>query len=366
MSLLLLFSSNQRPLYEQDILDVLAAPQGARYVFRYEKRYVDDNALAQWDNLRATPVLVLFSVQQEQYYQPPAYVPVREGSVVSARMEGDICFVEFSIGAIVTLPRPLYDGNRMIYEDPVRALASVIDELPSPGFKARPQRKSASLVDETTVPITALAEIPQFAAGEPVLVGPKDQVQAFRVVADYLSHTASFRSAQFLCFYQFNERKSGRQLSIVDGIFRLSDNADYELVILQMQPREVAGRTTFTIGSAEEVLKVIGVPEFDIASRYDLISVPLHAVPLNEEVRETVLTVAPKFAKTQGPRLRLRLRIARHPSPITAAGAAGLLLLAGLPGAFGDVPKMAIVMLGAVIAFALFYFGWVRVTGPRG
>jgi len=133
-----------------------------------------------------------------------------------------------------------------------------------------------------------------------------------------------------------------------------------------MQPREVASRTTFAIGSAEEVLKVIGLPEFDIASRYDLVRVPLHAPPLSEEARETVLTIAPKIARTQGPHLNLRLRIKRHPSPVTAAGAAGLLLLAGLPGAFGDLARMAVVGLGAVIAFTFFYYGWVRVTAPRG
>jgi uncharacterized membrane protein len=110
---------------------------------------------------------------------------------------------------------------------------------------------------------------------------------------------------------------------------------------------------------------VIGVPEFDIASRYDLVKVPLHVPPLAEELRETVLTVAPKSPDIKGSHLNLRLQIRRHPSPVTAAGAAGLLLLAGLPGAFGDVPKMAVVALGAVIAFALFYYGWVRVTSPR-
>jgi len=377
VSILLLFSSNQRPLYEQDIIDVLAAPESSRYTFRYEKRYVDDSASKQWTSLASTPVLVFFSIQQEAYYQPPAYIPVRRGRVVAARSEGDICLVEFELGRIVSLPLPVVEDDptassrpgiaarRPIYEDPVRELAGEIAKVPSPGFERKKGRKSASLVAENAVPIVNLSEIPPYKSGGPLLIESADQVAAFKSATDYLSHTASFSTTQFLRFYNLADRRTGNPVQMVDGVFRLSDNSDYELELLQMQPREVGSRVTFAIGSAEEVLKVIGVPEFDIASRYDLVKVPLHVPPLAEELRETVLTVAPKSPDIKGSHLNLRLQIRRHPSPVTAAGAAGLLLLAGLPGAFGDVPKMAVVALGAVIAFALFYYGWVRVTSPR-
>ncbi len=366
MSILLLFSSNQRPLYEQDILDVLAAPERSKYDFRYERRYVDQSALDQWSNLGATPVLVFFSIQQEAFYQPPAYIPVRRGRVLSARIEGDICFVQFELGPIISLPSPLVEGDRRIYEDPVRRLAEVVSRLPSPGFARRESRKSASLVDDAAVPIQRVDTIPVFDPSGPILVESNDQVGAFSRATDYLSRTTSFRSAQFLCFHRLTDRRSGASVMATDGVFPLVDRSDYELELLQMQPREVLTRVRFRVGSAEEVIKVIGVPEFDIASRYDLVKLPLHVPPLLPELRETILTVAPKLADTTGPRLHLRLRITRQPSTLSAFGAAFLLLLAGLPGAFGDIPKMAVVSLGALIAFVFFYYGWVRISSPRG
>src|SRR6202043_237644 len=76
-SLLYLYSSNIRPLYEQDILDLLASPHNLLYQFRYEARYVETNTRAEWLSLAGKTALIHFSLQQEAKFHEPAFIPVR-------------------------------------------------------------------------------------------------------------------------------------------------------------------------------------------------------------------------------------------------------------------------------------------------
>jgi hypothetical protein len=110
---LYLFSSNRSPLYAQDILNVLAAPAGARYQFRYDIAYVENVPLddggeataSSWQQIEpGTPVLVLFSLQQQAKYFEPVFIPIRRGEVIKhPYIFGSRLFVEFRLGGIVAL-----------------------------------------------------------------------------------------------------------------------------------------------------------------------------------------------------------------------------------------------------------------------
>jgi hypothetical protein len=213
--------------------------------------------------------------------------------------------------------------------------------------------------------ITETERVPGFVHNGPELYLAADQVDAFRTATEYLNQTESFRSAQFMRFYRLTDRETGQEVRIASGEFRLQERSDYELQLLQMQPRDVVSRTQFRVGSAEELVEVIGGNDFDIASRYDLIRIPLHVPQLAAGDRQTILVVEPKVSEVRGPKIRLRVRIARQPNTTTAAGAAVLLMLAGLPGALPSLLKAAIVLFGALSAFVLFYYGWVRIPSPR-
>ena len=282
--------------------------------------------------------------------------------MIRARIEGDLCFVEFTLGPIVSLPKARTTTSGSHYDEAVVRLSEEVNALPSPG---RTSRKSASLVDDRSLSISEVDTTPVYTTGGALLFQAKDQVDAFKTSVEYLSRTSSFRSSNFITFYQLTDRKSREQVKVVDGAFRLEERSDFELELLQMQPRQVTSRTQFSLGSADELVQIIGARDFDIASRYDLIRIPLHVPPLAGENRETILAIGPKLSDTSGPRIRLRLVLTRRPNTASAAGAASLLLLAGLPGSFPSVPKIAIVLVGASIAFAFFYYGWLRVASPR-
>ena len=63
------FSSNLRPRYTQDILNVLAAPSGIVYTSRYVRRVVPDTLASAWeDGLIGKTVLIHFSLEQPARY----------------------------------------------------------------------------------------------------------------------------------------------------------------------------------------------------------------------------------------------------------------------------------------------------------
>jgi hypothetical protein len=99
---LYLFSSNRSPLYSQDILNVLAAPDGLHYKFRYDEEYVEDATAQAWETLQAgTRVLVVFSLQQAARFQPAVFMPIRLGKLVRTWKLGTRYFVEFALEKLV-------------------------------------------------------------------------------------------------------------------------------------------------------------------------------------------------------------------------------------------------------------------------
>jgi hypothetical protein len=112
-----LFSSDFRPLYVQDCLDLLAKPTGAIQRFRYQKDWVsasrektepepsDAEKADLWKKMgdQATDVIAYFAwVRNLPQGQNTLYVPLRRGKVVRAGVEeNNYYFVEFSLGDFV-------------------------------------------------------------------------------------------------------------------------------------------------------------------------------------------------------------------------------------------------------------------------
>lgn len=112
-----LFSSDFRPLYVQDCLDLLAKPTGAIQRFRYQKDWVsaspeksgpepsDAEKADLWRKMgdQATDVIAYFAwVRNLPQGQNTLYVPLRRGKVVRAGVEeNNYYFVEFSLGDFV-------------------------------------------------------------------------------------------------------------------------------------------------------------------------------------------------------------------------------------------------------------------------
>src|SRR5665647_989306 len=105
-----LFTSNIRELYISDAIDLLAAPPGFVYKFRYERKHVQDQLFSQWhsgdDGIVGTRVIAYHSLQHPANFHRAAYVPLRFGRVIDAAIEGSICTLKFRLEEYAPLPDP--------------------------------------------------------------------------------------------------------------------------------------------------------------------------------------------------------------------------------------------------------------------
>src|SRR5690349_6980055 len=107
--LLYLFSSNIRPVYEQDVLNAMAGAAGQRYWFRYREQYVSEAAAKAWPRLVGRKALLHFSLQQPKQYHEAVFFPFRLARVTATSVEGALYGVEFELRQAVSLMEPTSD-----------------------------------------------------------------------------------------------------------------------------------------------------------------------------------------------------------------------------------------------------------------
>lgn len=347
---LYLFSSNIRPLYAQDILNVLAAPSGISYTFRYERRYVVESLASTWnETLVGRKALIHFSLQQHARYHDPVFFPIRIGWVHQAQRLGeDIYLLEFVLDRIISLEAPGTEGDDHRFAKPAADYTDHIRGL---------------LGDENVPYRAAIGAGPDVTqnAGAPVDAS-SDEIHLFDRNTKYLWRTDAFRDAWFTHILGISQRSDQpldevrtSRLKKDERLFSLTGSTTYHLHVLQRQPREVAQEATFAVATDEQVIRVIGRKGFTIGSRYDRILVPLHAIePPDGEPRHTVVTIEPQGA--QGPRVTIPVRVTPSPGQAQMAVGTGVaLLLVGLLSLRPEAPSWEkLLFLGAALFSHLF------------
>lgn len=411
-----LFSSNIRPLYEQDVIDLLAAPGGSLYRFRYEHKYLGDAGRLQVPNDKPAPdhsalnegdggsrlapdeglyaawrsnalvdmdVVTYYSIQQPEGYHPAAFIPIRCGKVRRTGTDGSICFVEFEVGNYAalspaeTLENVLTDhsspenGAVLKYGDYWRKLAirafsdkvrgSLLqhpDSLPR-GRSAVVGPSPIELASEHAEPHGGGEDRPSHLEWKVV---PSNDAAAWQLIVEALARTLSFRDELMLRFVSICPGPDGADIVPDDeGAFRLRGGRTYELKVSHYHPSPAFDVTKYQVSADAEIIRIIGSSEISIGSRYDTKTVALHA-PSVQSIRETVLRLepTPEFA---GAVLQLRIRVERDISRTVAvaAGTASALALVALPGILGtsvtEGVRIALAVAGAGLAAFLAAFG---------
>lgn len=332
---LYLFTSNMRPLYEQDAVDLLAEPSGFHYRFRYQRQYLADDLVDQWETNQLVGRLVLacFSIQQQENYHPSAFIPLRYGRVLSTHSEGSLYVVQFGTGSWVSLASAEGQNRGERVQQFSRSLK---DHLP-----ATPDDKKSAVLGPQT-------------AG---LIDDSNDMSPWEISVDYLSRTLSFADCVFIRYSSL--REIGDQAEDVlpgsDGVVQLEAGRTYELRVTHMRPLHSGSTPKYEVVSDEDIVSVVDGAEFTIASRYDTVPIVIHALA-RTDTRETMLAVRPAEGG-RGAALRLRLRV----SPSTkeqvlgVGGTAASLLAVASPGilTIGAGWEIAIagvgVLLGAVL-----------------
>lgn len=348
-----LFSSNIRPLYEQDILNLLGAPVGLIYRFRYKASYVESAALERWDGrLGDVPVLVQYSLQQPNRYHDAVFFPVRTGTVRRSFIQGDgLCVVEFSVGRSVALREPS-GGAAVDYAAVVQEWRRYLIE----SGVTLPYEASSSLGPDVLADPAAPIE---------VATNDKRDAALFERNTKYLSGVASLSTARFFRVLGIFERaewiKDGAHEAVAldakSGAFPLQSGKAYVLSLLHSQPTEVTTTERFVINADDDVVRIIGDRSFDVASRYDVIAVPVHAIQLETDVvREGVIRISPA-QPTKGPDVVIPVRNEQggaRTAAILGSSIAGLVLL-GLPAILTTAePQIRIALLAVGVVIAVF------------
>jgi hypothetical protein len=323
--LLYLYSSNIRPLYEQDILDLIAHPAGALYRFRYFKRYLSPELTTAPKAMIDMPALVNFSIQDPGQYHEPAFVPVRYATVMDIEDVGDVLVIVLRLGAYCALNRPA-------------------------DFR-KPDLRGA-MVKQYTQALAAVPHPYQYSAGIGTPPGSAAQVDSssdtahlFESLVQFLQGTQSFQEARFYRIRGISKlSRHGQEkdpISIDDhGVFELAGGETYSVDLHHFQGSETVGRSGFSVEADGTNVRVIGKPGFEIASRYDVFGLEVHAVePPTNESRETVISIDPAEG-VKGPSVRLRVRVTK-PLVKTAAAIIGATIVAFLLGLPTLLPSLS-------------------------
>jgi len=267
---LYLFTSSVRELYVDDAVTAMAAPHGMHLRFRYDAKYVAEALRVTWraNGLVGRRVACLFSLQHPRGFYKATFAPVRGGTVISSRVEGDIYVVDFAADCYLSLPEPS-DRDQPDYAEPVLAFSTAVHSaLPD----RAPNKISASYgPDPTTLPVRPLqitAETTEFSA-------------AFTRCVSYL-HAMLPGSRR--AFWRIVEIRApgGGSVGLDKGTLSLTASREYVLEILHFHPEATPDkRITVT---APPGVDILGDVTYEIRSRYDLVPIRLYARPSDTKV----------------------------------------------------------------------------------
>lgn len=310
-----LFTSDQRPLYQQDALDLLAAPAGHIYRFRYQAKYLGAGLADRWGSgLADVAVRAYFSQQQLPQHDPFTFIPFRQGRVTGAHAAGSLHFLDFEVGPRISLARAADDERQ--------ARIAAFSGLLAAAVETPRNRVSASLgpfVDDDLW----------------VGTGDCDDHAVWETAVEYLQATDAFADRVFLRFADFVDAATRKTVQQRNAEFPLVAGRSYELAVVHLQPGDISLEAGYEAHSEGEVLAVASGSPIQIASRYDTHSVRLRAAE-STRTQVTTVEIVPQEPEPGGSRVRVQVRVVPDRLRVGAGAftAAVAVILAALPGIF--------------------------------
>lgn len=296
-----LFSSNIRELYIADSIDLLAAPWGFIYQFRYQEEYVQDEACIRWHGrkggLHGCKVVVYYSLQHAANFHPAAYVPLRYGEVVHASVEGKTHVVQFKLLGYASLADPKKDQRRDVL---VQDFSKKIRDELTPSYpdyadddgSGLDKRRSAtlgpspaSLIDDSGDEGSKFERVVRYMSDA---LGPQQPRLFFRVASIWKRHKGK------------PEKLSD------DGYLEITAGNHYSIEVAHYQTASPGTGSALQI-SAPKGTELLTPTELPLRSRYDVMPVRLFA-PFRDDEVQGELTIRVK-EPAQGASLRIPVSI---------------------------------------------------------
>lgn len=351
-----LFTSNIRELYTRDSLDLLAAPDGYIFRFRYQKQHVEAGTELLWrtGGLLGRSVAVYFSFQHSANFHPAAYLPLRKGIIERVEVSGSTYIVDFKLGAYLTLEDEPEEKSPAPRANAVRQFS---DQLRSLLVEAYP--------DQTTTETDgSLSEKRRSATlGESPMHIIKDQGsdgERFERIVRFMAPMIADRRPLFFRVSGMARTDNLKRQSLRNGVWELKAGVGYTLDISHYQVESPPEGTYLSVHLPES-LPPLGDCDLPLRSRYEMFSMRLFPPSRDAEAQGEIkiTTVDTRF----GPTLHLPVRILPQVSQqlvVPAVTAAGVFIV-GLPALLGEGVGMAIKVSATAIGSMLVFGGlWLR------
>jgi hypothetical protein len=340
-SVVYLYSSNQARLYEQDILDVMAAPRGGLRQFRYFERYLSSELKSHPAAFIDKPALIHFSLQQEEQYHPAVVMPVRWATIRDIAVNGDVYTLQMRMDDWCSLKAPRSGTN-------VDFASRESHRLKRESVEAYQKWLEDSHVPK---PYDASAGVGADPRSSGLLEGGGIDALLFNYCCQFLQSTRSFSTARFYRIQRVRALTDPPSSDVSveagdDGVFVLTGGKTYVIELYHFQPTLPQQPERLKVSADGKTVLTIGKADVEIASRYDVAAIEIHAVqPSTTEAQETAVIVEPD-SNMFGARIQLRLRVLQAAARTVkaVAGAAVAAILLGVPSLLTSLPTSIKVM----------------------
>jgi hypothetical protein len=333
---LYLFTSSIRELYIADAINLLAAPKGALYRFRYEGKYLDNDTREQWDGegLVDKQVAINFSLQHPAEFHPAMFIPLRTGEVASTEVEGEAYIVYFRLGQYLPLnDQPDWEPKQR--KDPVQEYTEGLKKLL--GAQHHPDDR-----------IHATLGAPPHG-----LVSPADDSgKGFAAVVRFLTPCLYFSPRIYWRIAHITEGATGVIVGLDSGgSLSLTAGKEYTVHLAHYQYQAPVAEILLRV-EVPKAVDLVGSDKIAILSRYDLMPIRLFP-PFRDDVVTGELAISTE-APSKGPDVRLPVIVApplqqAFTGPLLAVG--GTIALA-LPAVFAS-DELLLLRVGLAIGGAL-------------
>lgn len=313
-----LFTSNIRELYISDAIDLLAAPEGIHYRFRYEAKYISEETRALWEHdkgLHGHPTAVHFSLQHPAGFHPAVFIPLRQGEVVRTLVEGNTYVVYFRLARYL----PLADRPLNPSEDRAQAV----------------RRYSAGLRELLSDRNPDHAVHAAIGTSPEALVAPTgDAGSDFETLVRFLTPSVPAHQRTYFRIASIETKSGERVEPDQNGTVPFVAGTECVLNIAHYHHEPLAEPAKITL-VAPDALTVVGDQDIVVRSRYDIIPIRLFP-PFRENTVSDELAIK-TVEPTLGPTVRLPVVI----RPATSATLFGPALGFGAASAIAVPPILA-------------------------
>jgi hypothetical protein len=346
-----LSTSNIRPLYVQDAVEVLGSAAGDRRTFRYSGAYVPPELHATWAGncLVDSRVVIHFALQHPAELHDPVFVTLRSGTVLSSRRDGDTFTVTFRLDGLLPPPQErerlgMDSSNIRARAEHVKLHTKALTQLLS---DRTPESNHHAVLGPDPRGLATLAR----EGSEDAKPGT-----AFETIVHYLAPALFAPKYLYLRVAELVGEDGDAAGSRADGSRKVTGGHYLNLRLHHFQVEQPPDGTRVTI-TVPEGLTPLSPVELKIGSRYDVVDIKLFA-PHRDAPSAGELVVAVE-GPLQGPVLRIPVVVEPGVAdglvtPIFGLGAAALAVVPAIYDNWSTGTRLSVsvaaVLLGGYVA----------------